>query len=169
MIQANEIHFRLSGGAVNTVANLSLGGAMSLAAGALIVSGVKNALFDDVTGDQAANGHIDFRCFYLRNSSSEIWQQVVVWIDSATASPYDEIAVGLEPGGLSVAAQTVADELDAPEGVVFSHPSAKGNALVVGDMPGGTYKAIWVKRTVNPGAHPMANNVASFRAEGDTV
>lgn len=169
LIQANQIQFRLSGGAANKVANLSLGGAMSLDPAALIVSGVKNALFDDVSGDQGADGMVDFRCFYVRNSSSELWQQVTLWIDSPTASLDDEIAVGLEPGALSVAAQLVTDELDAPEGVAFSQPSAKGNGIVIGNMPGGAYKAIWMRRTVNPGARAMANDVASIRVEGDTI
>ena len=60
------INFYLSGGSNNNNPNLSLGGMPSKYAVAL--SGTNN-LFDNVTAEQAKNGNIEYRCFYIFNDS----------------------------------------------------------------------------------------------------
>lgn len=60
------INFYLSGGSNNNNPNLSLGGMPSKYAIAL--SGTNN-LFDNVTAEQAKNGNIEYRCFYIFNDS----------------------------------------------------------------------------------------------------
>jgi len=62
----NYINFYLSGGSNNNNPNLSLGGFPSTYPVAL--SGINN-LFDNVTVEQAKNGNIEYRCFYIFNDS----------------------------------------------------------------------------------------------------
>lgn len=64
-VTAGDIVFTLSGGSANTDPNSSLGGSPS----AYEITGSVNNLFDDVTADEAEDGHTGHRCFYVFNNS----------------------------------------------------------------------------------------------------
>jgi len=172
MISETDIQYRLSGGAVNSNPNTSLGGAMSSVA---VVSATTNNLFDNVSGSEVIVGDIEFRCFYVRNNNAgAILFSPVVWIVSNTPSPHDEIDIGLDPAGTgdgstSGVATSVANEDSAPSGVVFSRPATKAVGLSIGGLLPGRGRAIWVRRTVGTGAAAVDGNTATIRVEGDTV
>lgn len=63
---ATQINFLLSGGALNNKPNRSLGGPAST----FPVVGTTNSLFSDVTTEEAQVGKTDYRCFYIKNSST---------------------------------------------------------------------------------------------------
>ena len=64
--------------------------------------------------------------------------------------------------------QTVADEQTAPSGVSFSAPSNFAGGLSIGDIPAGSHKAVWARRTVTAGAAAV-NDTATLRVQGDTA
>jgi hypothetical protein len=64
-ISASDISFFLSGGSTNANPDLSLGGSPSSSP----VAGNLNSLFRDVTPEEATAGSVEYRCFYVSNSS----------------------------------------------------------------------------------------------------
>lgn len=171
-IISTDIEYRLSGGAANTDKNASLGGAISTAGGGLITPGAANNLWDDVSGAEAAAGDVEYRCIYIKNNHGSLTlQSAVVWIDSLTTSTSTEFDIALDPAavGATATASTV-DENTAPTGgtVTFTQPTTKGAGLTIGDIPAGSRKAIWLRRTVTAGA-VSASDTGSIRVEGDTA
>ena len=63
-VSTGDIAFVLSGGSSNVLSEASLGGAPSSA----VIS--SNRLFDNVSEDEATDGNIDYRCFYVANNNS---------------------------------------------------------------------------------------------------
>jgi hypothetical protein len=168
-IVTGDINFRISGGAGNTDPNAALGGAMSTAAGGLI-TGALNDLFDDVSGDEGASGDTEYRCMFVENSNGSLtWQTVLAWILTESASADSEYAIGLDPAGVGAAATTIANESTAPAGVTFSRPLSKGAGLPIGDIPSGSFQAIWVRRVISPGAAAANSDGPTIRCEGDTA
>jgi hypothetical protein len=168
-IAPSDIEFRLSGGTTNTNPLLSLGGAMSTAAGGLMTSGVANNLWDDISGSQTAAGGSEFRAFYVKNANASVdWLSVVYWIDVLTTSADTEFDVALASEAVNVAiVQTLASEASVPTGVTFSRPTSKGTGLSIGTIAHGQFKGLWTKRTWNAGT-AAANDSGSYRVEGDS-
>lgn len=164
-ITATDIEFRLSGGAANANGNASLGGAISTTA----VSSALHAFFDRVTGAESAAGDVEYRCLYVRNSHASLTlYDARVWISSNTPSTATTIDIGLGTSAIGGTEQTVADESTAPAGVAFSAPTSYATALVIGDIPPGGHKAVWLRRTVTAGAAAYSNDGATIAVQGDT-
>lgn len=170
-INAANLKYYLSGGAGNADPNASLGGARS---NTLVPAGINN-LFDDVLGDEAAAGDIEYRCIFFRNEDADadgLMAPLKAWISGLTSAAGDEIDIGIDPVGKNgVAAGPVANENTAPAGVAFTRPVTKAGGL---DLPTPPYVqndfiAIWIRRTVTAGAAADANDTASVSCEGDTV
>lgn len=161
---------RLSGGAANEDAALSLGGDMGTAAGAFIVDGTPGNLFADVDADESSAGSTRYRCFYVKNAHvTDSFEDVVVWISVLTESEDTEFDIGLDPAGVSGGATTVVDEETAPAGVTFSRPTTYADGLFIGDMPAGESQAIWVMRTVDPAADALAVDAGVITFSGTSV
>ena len=157
-ITAAELEFRES-----TEANL--GGAIS----ATPVSGALHGLFDYVSGVEAAAGDTEYRCIYVRNSHASLTLYgAKVWIDTNSPSPDTAVQIGLGTSAINGTEQTVADESTAPVGVSFSAAANEGAALVIGDIPAGQHKAVWIKRTVSPGAAAHNSDGMSLTFKGDS-
>lgn len=159
-IIASEIQYRLSGGAANSNANASLGGAKSSVAAPL-------GLFDDVTSAESAAGDIEYRCFYVHNNNGTLaLQNAVIWIDTNTTG--NRIAIGLGSSAVNGTEQTVANEGTAPSGVTFSQPANKGAGIALGNIPAGQHRAVWIRRTI-AASTPASNDTYNLRVEGDTA
>jgi hypothetical protein len=160
-IVSGEIQYRLSGGASNSDANASLGGAKSSNA-------VPSGFFDDVSSAEATAGDTEYRCFYVHNANASLTlQNPVVWIQSNTTG--NRIAIGVGSAAVNGTEQTVADESTAPTGgVSFTQPTTKGAGLALGNIPAGQHKAVWVRRVI-PAASGAANDTYTIRVEGDTA
>lgn len=164
-ILAADIQFRLSGGAANADGNASLGGEISANA----VSGALHAFFDRVTGAEAAAGDVEYRCLYVRNGHATLTLYgAVVWISTNTPSPDTVVAIGLGTSAINGVEQTVADESTAPAGVSFTEPDSYGAGLVIGDIPAGQHKAVWIRRTVTAAAAAYNNDGATLAFQGDS-
>lgn len=159
-IISTEIQYRLSGGAANSNANASLGGAKSTAS-------VPTGLFDDVSGSESAAGDIEYRCFYVHNNNGTLTlQNPVIWIDTNTTG--NRIAIAVGSSAVNGTEQTVANENTAPSGVTFSQPANKGAGLALGNIPAGQHRAVWIRRTI-AAATPASNDTYNLRVEGDTA
>lgn len=155
---AADIEMHLSGGAANTSAAASIGGARSTAAGGVVPEGATaNSLFDDVSGAEETAGDTEYRCVYLRNVGTVDAQNTVVWLSGNTADADTDIAVGLAVAaiGASTTETAVANENTAPASVTFTGGTSidtEAEGLAIGTIPSGQHKAIWLRRTVNAGA-----------------
>ena len=159
-ITSAEIVYRLSGGAANSNANASLGGAKSS-------SVVPAGLFDDVSSAESAAGDIEYRCIYVHNANATLtMQNAVVYIQANTTG--SRIAIGVGSSAVNGTEQTVADEGTAPAGVTFSQPATKGAGLALGNIPAGQHRAVWVRRTIGA-ATPASNDTYTLRVECDTA
>lgn len=157
----SEIQYRLSGGASNSDPNASLGGAKSSTAW------VSN-MFDDVSAAQATAGSIEYRCFYVHNANATLTLIAPkVWIVDNTPSPTTSIAIGIGTSALNGTEQTIANEGTAPSGVVFAEPVDFAGGIVLGDIPAGGHRAIWIRRTVNEGTSAVADTF-SIGIQGET-
>lgn len=110
-------------------------------------------LFDAITGDENAASTVDYRCVFVHNAHATLtMQSTVVWI-SAETSGGASASIGVDTtaasaiGASAVQALTIASETTAPAGVSFSAPTTKGTGLSLGDIPAGSCRAFWVRRT----------------------
>jgi len=162
-----DILFRLSGGATNTVPDASLGGIKSATA---ITNASLHNLFDIVGSAEASAGDTEYRCFYVHNSHATLaLQSAKAWIQTQTPAAGTSVEIGLGSAAINVDEQAVANESTAPTGVTFSAPSTEGAGLVIGDIPAGQHKAIWVKRIVGASAAAYTGDSVVIRVKGDTA
>lgn len=160
-ILSTDIKYKLSGGALNTAPNASLGGAKSS-------TDVPPGIFDDVSSAEASAGSVEYRCVYVHNNHLTLSLLLAkLWIQANTPSASTDVAVGLGSSGLNAIEQTVATEVTAPTGVIFSSPAAFASGLSLGDLPAGQHFAVWVRRTVTAGA-AAASDTFTLRVQGDT-
>jgi hypothetical protein len=159
-ILTTDIVYRLSGGAANSSAIASLGGAKSS-------SVMPSGIFDDVTSGEASAGATEYRCIYVHNGHATLpLVAAVVWISTNTTG--NRLAIGLGSSAINATEQTVASETTAPTAVAFTQPASKGAGLSIGDIPAGQHKAIWFRRTV-AAATGANNDTFTVRVEGDTA
>lgn len=177
-ITTSDIKFKLSttaGSAGNSTAqgnvNNSLGKYISTTE---IVDATLNNLFDDVTGDENAASDVEYRCFFVHNSHGSLTLiDPKVWI-SSEVSGGAVAAIGIDTtaasaiNSASAQALTIADESTAPVGVSFSSPTSKGNGLSLGNIPAGSCRAVWVRRTAQ-NTVAVDNDGASISVSGDTT
>lgn len=161
-IASTDIQFRLSGGASNATPLTSVGGAKSsVAAGA--------AIFDDVQPAESSSGDTEYRCLYVHNAHATLTlTAAVAWIPTNTPSPGTSLDVGVGTSAVNATEQTVADENTAPAGVTFAAAATQGAGVVLGDIPAGQSRAIWIRRTVTAGAAAYADGF-TLRATGSTA
>lgn len=161
-ILSTEIRLMLSGGSANTDPLASLGGAASATA----VTGA--TLWDAVSGAEAASGDTEYRCVYVKNTNGTLTALgAVIFIQANTPSPDTTLDIGLGTSAVNGTEQTVANENTAPTGVTFSPAATQGAALSIGDLAPNATKAVWIRRTVNPGA-AAANDTFTLRVVCDT-
>lgn len=166
-IVAADIKFYLSGGGGNTDPNLALGGVISTT---VITAATLHNLFDQVSGDEAAAGDTEYRCFYVKNTHGSLsLQNAVIWIQTQTPSTDSIVAIALAGEGLNATAETVANESTAPVGESFTSPSSKGAGLSLGTIAAGQRYAIWVRRVISASAAAYDADSVVIRVEGDTA
>lgn len=165
-IVATDIQFRLSGGSSNTVGNSSLGGEIS---SAVVGSGL-HALFDYVSGAESYSGDTEYRCIYVYNGHSSLtWFNVKIWIATNTPAADTHCQIGVGTSGVNGVEQAVANEKTAPFGVAFFDAESGENALLLGDIPAGQHRAVWIKRTVMANASSYNNDGVTLAVIGETA
>ena len=173
-IAETDLIWRLSGGASNTSAAASLGGAMSTVAGGIITkTKTFNSIFDDISGAEAAAGSVEYRCIYIQNAHASLGLTTPkVWIEANVGNANDMIDIGLDLAGVGATADTVASETEAPSpAVTFSHACtsyATGLALS-GTLSASGYAGIWIRRTVTAGMAADDDESFTLKIQGDTA
>jgi len=164
-ISAVDLKFFLSGGAVNSDPNASLGGAIS---STQITDNTLNNLFDKVTGDESSAGDTEYRAFYVKNDHATLTlENAYVWIQTNTPGN-DSVQIGKESASGSPI-QSVANESTAPSGISFSDAASKGAGLALGDLAPGVVYGIWIKRVVPSSCPAYDNDSFVIKFEGDTA
>ena len=102
-IDIDDIVFVFSGGAGNNNADNSLGGVASI----FEISSSINNLFDNISEDEVDAGRIDYRCFYLSNTSAtNSLFTTTAWITDL-ASGGSSVALGIQTPATEVQHVTV--------------------------------------------------------------
>jgi hypothetical protein len=162
-IAATDLSNRLSGGATNSDPLLSLGGAKSSTA-------ALTALFDNVSGDEAASGTVEYRCVYLHNGHASLTLTgAKAWLPANTPSTSTIVEIGVGSSAINGTEQAVANERTAPAGVTFAAALTVDAAVALGDIPPGQHRAVWLRRTVAAGAAALSADSFTLRITGDTL
>lgn len=122
-----------------------------------------------VRGIQAEDGAVLYSCIYLRNDDDDPdgFMDPFLWV--AELPPQTDIALGLDPSGKNGTADRLARSTDEPSGVSWknAHDFLTSVKLPDGPYMKGDHIAIWVRRTVPPGASPM-EEMTLLRVRGET-
>jgi len=171
-IATTDLIWRLSGGAGNTSAAASLGGAMSTAGGGVITkTETFNSIFDDISGAEALAGDTEYRCIYVHNEHASLALTTAkVWISEQTDSASTEISIALDLAGKDATADTIADESTAPDPAVsfVTTPVSYATGLALGDLAAGEGYGIWIKRVVSAEMVATANDHFTLSVQGET-
>lgn len=168
-IVSADIEYRLSGGVSNTDPDASLGGAMSTAGGGLITTATLNNLFDDVSGDEADSGDIEYRAIFIKNDHGSLTlSNIKMWIQTPSPSSDTSFAIAICDEGKNSAIEVEADESTPPSGESFSSPANKAAGISLPDLDAGDYVGVWIRRTVSASASASASDGPTLRVEGDT-
>lgn len=170
-IVAGDILYKYSiktgaaGNSTASAAGTSLGKYISTTAWA---GSVLNDLFDDISGAENAASTVDYRCIFVHNNNgANDYEAAVVYI-SAEVGGGASIAIAIDNvaasaiGSSPAQADLIANETTAPTSVgAFSSPTTAGTGLLLGTIPHGSARAIWIRRT--------AANSAALSADGVTI
>jgi hypothetical protein len=175
-ITAGEILFKYSivaaaGNTTASAAATSLGDQISTTPWA---GGAANDLFDDISGAENAASTVDYRCIFVHNSNgANALQNAVVYLSAETAGganiaiATDNIAASAIGAATPQAAQ-IASETTAPSGGgAFSSPTTAGAGLALGNIPAGSCRAFWVRRTAT-NSSALSNDGVTIAVAGDT-
>ena len=157
-----EVEYRLSGGAVNSDPNASLGGAMSSTS---IDSNDNPNLFANVGTSEAAAGSNKYRCIFITPLAKN-YTSVGVWIDSQTLSNDTKLHLAVAPEGKNADAEVIVNEDMEPANVIFTRPTQDYNALALPDLNAGDRIGIWIKRNVKADAAGFPNDYGRLVVEG---
>ena len=176
-----DIVFYYTGNATGPSDNtLSLGGTISAHT---IPDATANNVFDDVTGDESADGDTEYRAIAVKNTNSTYdMLNTKVWIEGYTraASGADTIYFALEnPTGSPASIQTIADESTAPDEskfvvktgatVSWTEEGSPSATLEFGTVNPGEWFGIWLKRVVPQNASPYSDRSTTIKVQCETT
>ena len=165
-IVANDIDFHGSGGTGETVPDNWIGGVRS---NTEVTDNSDNNLFDDISGDEASIGDINYRGIYVRNAHGSLTlTATVIWIESNTTSADDTVAIAAADEGLNATMETIANETTVPATVTFTEPANKGAGVSLGNIPTVQHFGVWIRRDVDSSASAIDANEFQLKVEGDT-
>ena len=165
-----EIH--LTGGAVNSDYNLSLGGLYS---SQTMASAAMNNLFDNVSPTEATAGDAEWRVIDIYNSGDASAVDVDIYWSAATASPKTEVYLGVSSSAVASdgnphvtawAGQTLATETNSPTSPTITVGSYyTGAPLRLRDIPQGYASRVYIKRVVDAGAGNLSNDLCTLTVQ----
>lgn len=176
-IAATDIVHRYStksGTAGNSLAGTAAGSLGKYVSTTPIVDATLGNLFDDVAGDENAALNVEYRCFFVCNlhptltlKATKVWLVSEVAGGAGHAIALDNI-VASALGATAAQAASILNEDTAPTGVgAFSTPTTKTAGLLIGDIPAGFCRAIWVRRTPTNSV-AVSNDGVTLRIEGES-
>lgn len=158
-----------TGAAGASSASTSLGGTKSTTE----VTGGANNVWDNISSAEASAGRTEYRMIYVVNNHGSLTlQNAVVWVDAGSddAQAHDlDIALDAAAVG-SQSTTTIGNETTAPSGPSFANTAvSKATGLSIGNIAAGSFKGIWLKRTIDTGTTTAQTVNPSIRVEGDTA
>lgn len=147
-IVSSDIKAYLSGGASNSNVNASLGGVKS---SEVVPADALNNLWDQVSGDESSAGDTEYRIIYIENDHASLEATNVRAFFKTNESSYLTIGVNVAK---NTNATLLTNEETAPSGVTFSAASTKANAVSLGDLDHGDYRALYIKRVIPASTGP---------------
>lgn len=161
----SHIKFYLSGGTNNVDPTFSIGGPIS---NTEIIDNILHNLFDRVITKEAAEGDVEWRCFYIKNTHpNEIFKGVRIWIESGTSSSKTFISLGIGHAGVNQQEILIPNENTDPAIVAFSIPLSPPEQPNIGDLGPGDHIGIWIRYTIQEGAEERSEDKAILRIEGE--
>lgn len=151
-----DFSLRLSGGSSNTSPGASIGGAESAVE-------VGAGLFDAVSNPERTSGLVDYRLVYVHNDDVADGS-VVAYIQTQLESGR-EIAIGAPTQAAGATVTAIANDQTAPASVTFSAPTTSGTGVSLGTIPAGSFRGLWLRRTVNSGTAVDPTNFAKVRLQ----
>lgn len=176
-ITASDILIKLSvktGSAGNTTAGTPAGSLGKYISTTQVSGTALNNIFDDITGQENFDSDVEYRCIFVHNNHATLTlQNTVVYLSAQVAGgavgalAVDSTAASAV-GSASAQALEVTDENTAPAALSFSAPTTRGTGLSLGNIPAGSVKAFWIRRTA---ANTVAlnNDGLTFVVSGDTA
>ncbi len=137
-----------------------------------------------MSGDEAAAGDIEYRCFCIKNVHASLsLTSAKIYLQTTTGNASDAIAFAVEvptSGDSTGSAQTVGGEGTAPTvnaGNVSNWSTATtkaaGVAINIGshdaNLDASEHVFVWTRRTVAAGAAAVTGETCTLRVEGDSA
>lgn len=171
-IVARDIKFKLSiktGSAGNSAAQSDVNASLGKYISTTELSGTAlNNLFDDVSGAENAASDVEYRCIFVHNDHGSLTLYGAVAYIYSEVSSGTSVALAVDStaasaiGASAAQALEVADESTAPTAITFYTSCVSlATALSLGDIPAGSCKAFWIRRT--------AANTAAVAADGCVI
>lgn len=149
---------RLSGGSSNSDPATSIGGTLSSVS-------MPSTLFDNLDNDERILGLTDYRLIYVHNDDSAAGDVIAYITPQLEAGR--QIAIGAPTQAAGVTVTAIANDTTNPSSVTFSAPSTVDTALSLGSIPAGSFRGLWLRRTVNAGTPVDPTNFATLRFKID--
>jgi hypothetical protein len=155
-----DFSVRLSGGAANADPVISIGGAESS-------ESPGSDLFDDVSNAERTGGLIDYRLIYIHNNDTASGSVIAYVPTQLEAGRQLAVGVATQLAGATVPA--IATDQTAPAGVAFSAPTTAPAGVSLDTIPAGSFRGLWLRRTVNSGTAQDPTNIATIKLEVSRV
>ena len=178
-IISSEILFKYSvktGSAGNTTVGTANGSLGKWISTTTMPDATLNGLFDNISGAENAASTVDYRCVFVHNSNSaNALENAVVYLSAETAGGAS-IAIAVDTTAASALgagtdqALTATNETAPGTGVTslsYSSPTTSGAGLALGNIPAGSVKAFWVRRSASNSA-ALSSDGVTFAVTGDT-
>lgn len=154
-------------------ANLSLGKYLSTTA----MSGALNAVFDRITSARNAASEVDYRCVMVANTHASLtFLGARLWLDGGDPAGGMAWAIAVDSTPARAMGSATAQALEAVSdtapgagivGLAYGAPSSFAAGLVLGDIPAGYCRAVWVRRSATNS--PATSETINLRVSGDTL
>ena len=141
-----------------------------LITGTEVVNALTHNLFDLVDGQGSLFGEINYRCVYIKNTNASLeFLNAALQLVNGTSSVTTDLEIGLGTSIIGGIEQTIATEIEAPIGVIFSNVIGEAGALTIGTIPKGGHKAVWFKRVVLANTAAYADDQVTVRITGESA
>jgi len=161
MVQTSDIKFYKSS-ATNVAGDKFLGGSIDTSE---IISGNPNNFFGNASYTNTQIGNDRYQCLYIKNThTSEKVELVSFWLDVQSGSPYADTTTqwARDPAGINATAQTIPNASTRPVNVSWNNIASGDPGVNIGTLLPGQYCAIWIWRTIKPGAVSRLNDGPLF-------
>ncbi len=134
---------------------------------------VLHNLFDSISGQQAQDGYVDHRKFFVRNANAaDVLSNALLWcsialVQSANETWYFELFT--VASDLANVLSDVSDLDNSDFDMSFNAAQTDTDALDLGSIATTTAVAIWIRRVIGAGCGSAPNEGTVVRVRGETA